>query len=111
MPLEAPVTRTTWLMLPSFDCGVRPLSARELRRVDRGKDLRRARPDLEIGVRMRPAHDARAIDEEERGDGDLVMSLARVALDVQTKALHLRERSVVDVVDHVERLDHLRVVV
>src|ERR1019366_1333031 len=111
MPLEAPVTRTTLLILCSFARGARWSSAHELRRVDGGKDLRRARPDLEVRVRVRPAHDACAVDKEERGDRDLVMGLARVALDVQTKALHLRERSVVDVVDHVERLDHLRVAV
>jgi hypothetical protein len=35
-----------------------------------------------------------------------VVGLAGVALEIHAKTFHLRERGVIDVVDHVERLDH-----
>jgi hypothetical protein len=44
-----------------------------MRGVDRREDRRRARAHFEIRVRVRPPHDARAIDQKERGYGDLVM--------------------------------------
>jgi hypothetical protein len=40
-----------------------------------------------------------------------VVGLAGVALEIHAKTFHLRERDVIDVVDHVERLDHGRVAV